>query len=81
MPYNSAFSGTKGGTVLDGGNNQSVKSSAPIVSRCFPGGYNVRLYISRGRVAWWLLTFFAQCNAQRLQMFDAIYIYMKYNMF
>ena len=28
--------------------NQSVRSSAPVVSRCFPGGYNVKLYISRG---------------------------------
>ena len=28
------------------GNNQSVGSSAPVVSRCFPGGYNVKLYIS-----------------------------------
>ena len=40
--------------------NQSVRSSAPVVSRCFPGGYNVNLYISRGRLAWWLLAFFAQ---------------------
>ena len=39
------------------GNNQSVGSSAPMVSRCFPGGYNVKLYISRGRLAWWLLAF------------------------
>ena len=39
------------------GNNQSVESSAPVVSRCFPGGYNVKLYISRGRLAWWLLAF------------------------
>ena len=38
------------------GDNQSVRSSAPVVSRCFPGGYNVKLYISRGRLAWWLLT-------------------------
>ena len=37
--------------------NQSVGSSAPVVSRCFPGGYNVKLYISRGRLAWWLLAF------------------------
>ena len=37
--------------------NQSVRSSAPVVSRCFPGGYNVTLYISRGRLAWWLLAF------------------------
>ena len=44
------------------GDNQSVRSSAPVVSRCFPGGYNVKLYISRGRLAWWLLAFFAQCT-------------------
>ena len=37
--------------------NQSVRSSAPMVSRCFPGGYNVKLYISSGRLAWWLLAF------------------------
>ena len=39
------------------GDNQSVRSSAPVISRCFPGGYNVKLYISRGRLAWWLLAF------------------------
>ena len=39
------------------GDNQSVRSSASVVSRCFPGGYNVKLYISRGRLAWWLLAF------------------------
>ena len=39
------------------GDNQSVRSSAPVVSRCFPGGYNVKLCISRGRLAWWLLAF------------------------
>ena len=39
------------------GDNQSVRSSSPVVSRCFPGGYNVKLYISRGRLAWWLLAF------------------------
>ena len=39
------------------GDNQSVRSSTPVVSRCFPGGYNVKLYISRGRLAWWLLAF------------------------
>ena len=37
--------------------NQSVRSSAPVVSRCFPGGYNVKLHISRGKLAWWLLAF------------------------
>ena len=30
------------------GDNQSVRSSAPVVSRCFPGGYNVKLYICQG---------------------------------
>ena len=44
------------------GDNQSVRSSAPVVSRCFTGGYNVKLYISRGRLAWWLLAFFARCQ-------------------
>ena len=39
------------------GDNQSVRSSAPVVSRCFPGGYNVKLYISRGRLASCLLAF------------------------
>ena len=39
------------------GDNQSVRSSAPVVSTCFPGGYNVKLYIFRGRLAWWLLAF------------------------
>ena len=46
------------------GDNQSVGSSAPVVSRCFPGGYNVKLYISRGRLAWWLLAF---CTVLLLQ--------------
>ena len=44
------------------GDNQSVGLSAPVVSRCFPGGYNVKLYISRGRLAWWLLAFFVLCH-------------------
>ena len=39
------------------GDNQSVRSATPVVSRCFLGGYNVKLYISRGRLAWWLLAF------------------------
>ena len=45
------------------GDNQSVRSSAPVVSRCFPGGYNVKLYIARGRLAWWLLAF---CAVKRI---------------
>ena len=52
------------------GDNQSVRSSAPVVSRCFPGGYNVKLYISRGRLASWLLAFFTQC-CNRLTLFNA----------
>ena len=44
------------------GDNQSVGSSAPVVSRCFPGGYNVKLYISRGRLAWFLLPFLHSDN-------------------
>ena len=43
--------------IASEGDNQSVRSSAPVVSRCFPGGYNVKLNISRGRLAWWLLAF------------------------
>ena len=46
------------------GDNQSVRSSAPVVSRCFPSGYNVKLYISRGRLAWWLLAFLC-CALQK----------------
>ena len=46
------------------GDNQSVRSSAPVVSRCFPGGYNVKLYISRGRLAWWLLAFLHSVHSQ-----------------
>ena len=40
------------------------ESSAPVVSRCFPGGYNVKLYISRGRLAWWLLAFLHSASTQ-----------------
>ena len=40
------------------GDNQSVRSSAPVVSRCFPGGYNVKLYISMV-----VTGFFAQWSA------------------
>ena len=45
------------------GDNQSVRSSAPVVSwaRCFPGGYNVKLYISRDMVSMVVTGFFAQC--------------------
>ena len=51
------------------GDNQSVRSSAPVVSRCFPGGYNVKLYISRGRLAWWLLAFL-QCKIIQVDIFS-----------
>ena len=42
------------------GDNQSVGSSAPVVSRCFPGGYNVKLYISRDMISMAVTGFFAQ---------------------
>ena len=50
------------------GDNQSVRSSAPVVFRCFPGGYNVKLHISRGRLAWWLLAFLHSANCPKLRM-------------
>ena len=50
------------------GDNQTVRSSAPVVSRCFPGGYNVKLYISRGRLAWWLLAFLHSDNSFKYQL-------------
>ena len=57
--------------IASEGDNQSVRSSAPVVSRCFLGGYNVKLYISRGRLAWWLLAFLHSvilcCSDQKLQ--------------
>ena len=40
-----------------------------MVSRCFPGGYNVELYISRGRLAWWLLAFCVVCRFHRCLLF------------
>ena len=39
-----------------------------MVSRCFPGGYNVKLYISRGRLAWWLLAFLCCVTQQDLSL-------------
>ena len=53
------------------GDNQSVGSSAPVVSRCFPGGYNAKLYISRGRLAWWLLAFLYSET-----FYYCVYVYM-----
>ena len=50
------------------GDNQSVRSSAPVFSMCFPGGYNVKVYISRGRLAWWLLAFSHSGNIWIWQM-------------
>ena len=51
------------------GDNQSVKSSAPVVSRCFTGGYNVKLYISRGRLAWWLLAFLHSVTSKHVKTY------------
>ena len=42
-----------------------------MVSRCFPGGYNVKLYISRGRLAWWLLAFLC-CVLAFIALFLAV---------
>ena len=53
------------------GDNQSVRSSAPVVSRCFPGGYNVKLYISRGMVSMVVTGFFAQCLLSKLKHSDS----------
>ena len=56
------------------GDNQSVRSSAPVVSRCFPGGYNAKLYISRGRLAWWLLAFLC-CAMVWMQHFHSTWFH------
>ena len=56
------------------GDNQSVRSSAPVVSRCFPGGYNVKLYISRGRLAWWLLAFCAVLARDKVRVKDIAFL-------
>ena len=53
--------------IASEGDNQSVRSSAPVVSRCFPGGYNVKLYISGGRLAWWLLAFLHSVSSCRVR--------------
>ena len=67
------------GPSVSEGDNQSVRSSAPVVSRCFPGGYNVKLYISRGKLAWWLLALLHSVpkynNGQPKIQFD---IYLNY---
>ena len=61
------------------GDNQSVRSSAPVVSRCFPGAYNVKLYISRGRLAWWLLAFLHSDGWTCAQKFS-IFSILQHNM-
>ena len=40
-----------------------------MVSRCFPGGYNVKLYISTGGLAWWLLAFLHSEAKQMLMLY------------
>ena len=55
--------------IASEGDNQSVRSSAPVVSRCFPDGCNVKLYISRGRLAWWLLAFLHSVISQHCSFF------------
>ena len=56
------------------GDNQSVRSSAPVVSRCFPGGYNVKLYISRGRLARWLLAFLHSAGISYINSYHCVVI-------
>ena len=58
------------------GDNQSVRSSTPVVSRCFPGGYNVKLYISRGRLAWWLLAFLHSDAIHSSEMSEEIVFFL-----
>ena len=58
------------------GDNQSVRSSTPVVSRCFPGGYNVKLYISRGRLAWWLLAFLHSASFYILTLSKVISVFV-----
>ena len=69
------------------GDNQSVRSSASVVSRCSPGGYNVKLYISRGWLAWWLLAFLhsdmqreviSTCNLEVLTLFHRTALFWKW---
>ena len=48
-----------------------------MVSRCFPGGYNVKLYISRGRLAWWLLTFLHSVIFEHMSLLQALYHLLK----
>ena len=40
---------------------------------CFPGGYNVKRYISRGRLAWWLLAFLSCDSANDGLYFDEMF--------
>ena len=55
------------------GDNQSVGSSAPVVSVFSPGDYNVKLYTSRGRLAWWLLAFLhSACLGVLLKLFEVL---------
>ena len=44
-----------------------------MVSRCFPGGYNVKLYVSRGRLAWWLLAFLC---CERIHYYIVGYVFV-----
>ena len=50
------------------GDNQSVRSSAPVVSRCFPGGYNVKLHF-QGQVSMVVTGFFVQCKLSKRQLY------------
>ena len=47
-----------------------------MVSRCFPGGYNVKLYISRGRLAWWLLAFLCCGSVHFCGVYQTMSVYV-----
>ena len=43
-----------------------------MVSRCFPGGYNVKLYISRGMVSMVVTGFFVLCKRCKINDCETI---------
>ena len=52
-----------------------------MVSRCFPGGYNVKLYISRGRLAWWLLAFLCCATFMSFSFYISSFSFLVYRWF
>ena len=52
-----------------------------VASRCFPGGYNVKLYISRGRLAWWLLAFLCCSTFMTCSFYISSFSFLVYRWF